>query len=171
MQKNRLDLRKVVAGATCLAEREEAVIAVASRDHAKNNGVSPKDQMSRGNFLRTALTITAIFFVFTSFTQNEPEYKGNPKVNERVIGNVMASYTTKTTNASYGPSVADNQLYLVLLEKAKKEYPNKVIDIRNLTYSYVNREGTPSSSFYAWAGFKEYTCSGKVNKVFSQVSK
>jgi hypothetical protein len=27
----------------------EAVIAVESRDHAKNNGVSPKDQMSRGN--------------------------------------------------------------------------------------------------------------------------
>ena len=51
MSEIRLKLRKVVAGAACLAEREEAVIAVESRDHAKNNGVIPKDHMSRGNIV------------------------------------------------------------------------------------------------------------------------
>jgi len=35
--------------------RQEAVIAVESRDHAKNNGVSPKDQMSRKNKLNSIL--------------------------------------------------------------------------------------------------------------------
>ena len=52
------NLRKVAAGAACLAERE-AVIAVESRDHAKNNGVSPKDQMSRGNFLKEVYVYAA----------------------------------------------------------------------------------------------------------------
>ena len=31
--------------------RGDAVIAVETRDHAKNNGVSPKDQMNRGNII------------------------------------------------------------------------------------------------------------------------
>jgi len=34
-----------------IVKKEEAVIAVESRDHAKNNGVSPKDHTSRGNKL------------------------------------------------------------------------------------------------------------------------
>jgi len=50
MSEIKFNLRKVAAGAACLAERE-AVIAVESRDHAKNNGVSPKDQMNRGNII------------------------------------------------------------------------------------------------------------------------
>ena len=33
-----------------IVKREEAVIAMETRDHL-SNGVSPKDQMSRGNFL------------------------------------------------------------------------------------------------------------------------
>ena len=56
----RTDLRKVAAGAACLAEREEAVIAVESRDHAKNNGVIPKVQTSRGNTMRVFLILIAI---------------------------------------------------------------------------------------------------------------
>ena len=47
MSELKLNLRKVVTGVASLKEREEAVIAVESRDHAKNNGVSSKDQMSR----------------------------------------------------------------------------------------------------------------------------
>ena len=50
MSESRENLRKVAAGAACLAERE-AVIAMEPETISKN-GVSLKDQMSRGNFLR-----------------------------------------------------------------------------------------------------------------------
>ena len=52
MSEIRGNLRKEAAGAAFLAERKEAVIAVETRDHL-SNGVSPKDQMSRGNFLKS----------------------------------------------------------------------------------------------------------------------
>ena len=66
----RQNLRKVAAGAACLAEGEEAVIAVESRDHAKNNGVSPKYQMSRGNKCSLVIFICLLFFgVFSTYAQ------------------------------------------------------------------------------------------------------
>jgi len=66
------NLRKVAAGAACLVEREEAVIAVESRDHAKNNGVSPKNQISRGNFLLKIFLMLLCNFVFlTGFSQKK----------------------------------------------------------------------------------------------------
>ncbi|MCL2132332.1 MAG: DUF3836 domain-containing protein [Lentimicrobiaceae bacterium] len=61
MRENRTNLRNAATGVVRLAGREEAVIAVESRDHAKNNGVSPKDQMSRGNFMNKA-TMRKSFF-------------------------------------------------------------------------------------------------------------
>jgi len=48
----------------------EAVIAVESRDHAKNNGVSPKDQMSRRNIIGHGLRnfeIRTVFYFFFFF--------------------------------------------------------------------------------------------------------
>jgi len=64
MSEIRKNLRNVVAGAACLAERE-AIIAVESRDHAKNNGVSP----SRGNNLtfHKMKKIFAILIVLVGF--------------------------------------------------------------------------------------------------------
>ena len=67
MSEIRLNLKKVEAGAACLAERE-AVIAVETRDHAKNNGVSPKDQMSRGRGLRNLVAVVICLAGITVFS-------------------------------------------------------------------------------------------------------
>ena len=91
-------------------------------DTISKNGRSSKSHTSRRSFLRIALTITAIFFAFGSFAQHPEEYRNNPKENERVIGVVTISM----------PGADYNSIYATLLEKAKKEYPNKVIDLRNL---------------------------------------
>jgi len=62
MSEIRLNLRKVAAGAACLVERE-AVIAVEPETISKN-GVSPKDQTSRGNFLIGSIIIMSIFVLY-----------------------------------------------------------------------------------------------------------
>jgi hypothetical protein len=107
-----------------------------SGDHL-SNGAILKSQMSRGNFSRIILTIAAILFAFTSFAQED--YEKDPKANERVPGIVTGKGTTtgKTIHlATYSYNVYHPNIhgsYMLLLEKAKKEYPNKVIDLRNLT--------------------------------------
>ena len=95
-----------------------------TRDHL-SNGVSPKNLKSRRNFLRIALTITATLFAVVSFAQ-EPDYKGNPKENERVIGNVAGVSVCSDRGDCYA------EAYVFLLAIAKKEHPNKVIDLRNV---------------------------------------
>jgi len=53
----------------------EAVIAVESRDHAKNNGVSPKDQMSRENFCGMRKFLTLSFFTLFTFVTVKRQLK------------------------------------------------------------------------------------------------
>jgi len=74
---------------------------------------------------KIALTIVATLFAFASFAQQK-DYEGDPKANERIIGTVTG--TTSCDDNSHCWATA----YIYLLEKAKKEYPNKVIDLRNL---------------------------------------
>jgi len=91
----RTDLRKVAAGAACLAEREEAVIAVESRDHAKNNGVIPKDQTSRGNKMRVFLVLVAVIgFGISANAQDVITLKNGTDINALVqkIGDVEIEY-------------------------------------------------------------------------------
>jgi hypothetical protein len=100
-------------------------------DTISKNGRSSKSHTSRRNFLRIALTITAILFVFASFAQQNPDYKGNPKANERVIGTVVG----RIPHGGYAENNRPDDLqraYIFLLDKAQKEYPNKVIDLRNI---------------------------------------
>jgi len=99
-------------------------------DTISKNGRSSKSHTSRGNFLRISLTITAIFFAFVSFAQdqdNNTDYAKEPKANERVIGTVV----NPSINSAATGATADNLVYVRLMEQAKKEYPNKVIDLRN----------------------------------------
>ena len=105
---------------------------------------SLKSHTSKGNSLRIALTITAIFFAFTSFAQDQDkntDYAKEPKANERIIGTVANSSIVSNTSGS----TADNLVYVRLLEQAKKEYPNKVIDLRNFKRANLGN-GTHSGS-------------------------
>lgn len=59
------------------------------------------------------------------------DYMNAPKSSEKLIGTVsLESYT----NSSGGPFIwaTKEKWYFLLLEKAKQEYPNKIVDIRNM---------------------------------------
>lgn len=55
------------------------------------------------------------------YAQSQPDYMKAPKSNEKVIGIV-----------SLTGSHPQNEWYVLLLEKAQKEYPNRFVDIRDM---------------------------------------
>jgi len=87
------------------------------------------------NLLKTALTLIGIVCFSLAFAQNEKkEYQKDPKANERVIGSITDVITLdEETNNIY--DMNRDRAYTTIFEKAKKEYPNKIVDIRNLDYS------------------------------------
>ena len=90
--------------------------------------------MKSSKTTKIALTIVATLFAFASFAQNsKPDYEGDPKANERVIGTVITEFNKSSKYTYEMPTSAE--CYSTLLEKAKKEYPNKNIDLRNLMHS------------------------------------
>jgi hypothetical protein len=116
MIKVRENLRKVAAGAAYLAKRE-AVIAVEPETILKN-GVSPKDQMSRGVFL---FLIVAIF-VFSSCTklyyvkstsQKQNEISISPDLRQFVNKNKQISVVLRTprTTSNVTQEVQNSELY------------------------------------------------------------
>ena len=102
--------------------------------------------------------------------ENKKEYEMDPKENERVIGTVTTTFETR------GDYASSTEMYIKLLEKAKKEYPKKVIDIRNVNYYYdskyypgtIDSKGkTIESGYY----YYDYTCTAKVVEFVSPETK
>jgi len=86
---------------------------------------------------KTILTLIGLMFFSSAFAQED--YTKAPKENERVIGTVTETID-KISHSYYStPTLNYNEVYSKLLEKAKKEYPNKIIDLRNVTYSSTDR--------------------------------
>jgi len=77
--------------------------------------------------LKIFLIGLGVMFFSSAFAQ---DYLKDPKENERVIGIITRKYTVNDN------SMRDTEAYSRLLEEAKKEYPNKLIDLRNLENSY-----------------------------------
>ena len=71
-------------------------------------------------FLKTNLILTGMMFFSLVFAQGY-SCSDDPQANERVIGIV-----------SYEGVIEPSAAYSILVEKAKKEYPNKIIDLRSL---------------------------------------
>ena len=73
------------------------------------------------------------------------DYMNAPKSSEKLIGTIsLESYT----NSSGGTSTwaTKEKWYFLLLEKAKQEYPNKIVDIRNMVLGkYDNSDNTYKS--------------------------
>jgi hypothetical protein len=100
---------------------------------------------------KTILTLIGIMFFSSVFAQ-KADYELPPKANERVIGNVIESVR------DYGGENSLNKLaYPILLEKAKKEFPNKLIDLRNVETAFK----------YMSNGYNLYSGSAKVVEVIS----
>ena len=69
------------------------------------------------------------------YSQTEPDYKKAPKPNEKVLGTI--SLVTKERKDQ---SWRDQEVYILLLEKAKTEYPNRVVEIREMQKEENYRE-------------------------------
>ena len=70
-------------------------------------------------------TVMSLMMCMGVYAQTQPDYMKAPKLNEKVLGTI--SLTTGERSVW-----SDQDLYMVLLEKAKADYPNKVIDIREM---------------------------------------
>ena len=64
----------------------------------------------------------------------EPDYKKAPKSNEKVLGVISIETEERLRN-----SWSDQEVYVLLLEKAKTDYPNRVVDIRELNKEQKDR--------------------------------
>ena len=81
-----------------------------------------------------------------SIAQNdEPDYMKAPKSNEKVLGTI--SLETKEKE-----SWSNQEVYALFLEKAKTEYPNRVIDIREMEITWNRRETTYYETIYTNSG-------------------
>lgn len=64
----------------------------------------------------------------------EPDYKKAPKSNEKVLGVISIETEERLRN-----EWSDQEVYALLLEKAKTDYPNRVVDIRELNKEQKDR--------------------------------
>lgn len=62
------------------------------------------------------------------YAQTQPDYLGDPKLNETVLGKINITLT------SFRGKWAISTIYEYTLANAKDEYPNKNLDIRNMSY-------------------------------------
>jgi len=128
MLKVRENLRREAARAACLAEREEAVIAVESRYHAKNNGVSPKDQMSRGNKIRVFLILLAVIgFGISVNAQDIILKKDGSEIKAKVLEITDQQIKYKDFDFIDGPirNINISEVFLIIYENGKREVFNK----------------------------------------------
>jgi len=88
------------------------------------------------NFIKKSiLTLIGIMFVSLAFAQDWETAKMSPKANEQVIGNVTENSLGPVDRLSWNEGV----IYKYLFTKAKKEYPNKNIELRNFIYGWSQR--------------------------------
>ncbi|MBR3491108.1 MAG: hypothetical protein IKH44_02250 [Bacteroidales bacterium] len=116
-------------------------------------------------FFMAALLVGMFSF---GYAQTEPDYKKAPKPNEKVLGTI--SLVTKERKDQ---SWRDQEVYILLLEKAKTEYPNRVVEIREMQKeeNYRNEErkvfshyGLAGNAIYDYEIIDYYKCNvvGKV---------
>lgn len=115
------------------------------------------------------LMVTLLFGMcsFGYAQQDDPNYKKAPKTNEKVIGTITLNTGEKGRDQTW----SDQEVYMLLLEKAKKEYPDRVIDIREMKKEQNSRESSSQrwvssgrSGFYVTDWYSYYKCNvvGKV---------
>lgn len=86
------------------------------------------------------------------YAQTQPDYMRVPKINEKVIGSV-----TITTDEKRLDPYSNQEVYMLLLNKAKKDFPNYVVDIREL-----QNESSSRWSSYLNCTFYKSVAVGKV---------
>ena len=89
------------------------------------------------------------------YGQTQPDYKKAPKTTEKVIGSVSVNLSGRSSKWT------DTDVYAKLLEQAKIDFPNYVIDIREMQYEQIDK-GYSSSYDYTWHASWKGTATGKV---------
>lgn len=74
-------------------------------------------------------TVMSLMMCMGVFAQTQPDYMKAPKPKERVLGTI--TYNNKRRSGNGGPW-SNQEVYALLLKKAKSEYPDKAIDIREM---------------------------------------
>lgn len=94
------------------------------------------------------------------YGQTQPDYKKAPKTTEKVIGSVIVNL-----GAEYGHKRSskwtDTDVYAKLLEQAKIDFPDYVIDIREMQYEQKDM-GNSSFDGTIWYADWRVTATGKV---------
>ena len=130
MSEIRLILRKVAAGAACLAERK-AVIAVEPETISKN-GVSPKNQRNRRIFLTIMLGVFFVGFIFSGCKKDKDNDVLTPEEKQAII----SSYE------SFKP-IADN---ILINEGTTAEFESIIPTIKS--YPMVEDAWVDGDAFY-----------------------
>ena len=78
------------------------------------------------------------------------DYMNPPKANEKVIGSVSVPYTE--VRADYTKAALQQVFYNKLLEIAKANYTNKVIDIRGMDLQFVRTSSSGNYNYYVANG-------------------
>jgi len=118
--------------------------------------------------LKIFLIGLGLMFFSSAFAQ---DYKGDPKSNERVIGTITETIYKKSNDWYTTPRLGFDEIYSKLLEKAKKEFPTKVIDLRNVTYSQTSEDGQRPDQFGRGYYARTWTCNAKVVEFISPETK
>jgi hypothetical protein len=61
------------------------------------------------------------------YAQSQPDYMKAPKPNEKILGIISIETNKRQSNAW-----TDQEVYALMLEKAKSDYPNRVVNIREM---------------------------------------
>ncbi len=80
------------------------------------------------------------------YAQTQPDYMKAPKSNEKVIGTISIVLSNSCGSRS------NQDVYIRLLEKAKTDFPNTVVDIRDMQYQEKKRVDQSCMGGYEYWG-------------------
>lgn len=78
------------------------------------------------------------------------DYLNPPKANEKVLGIITLESENKRRDWS------DQELFALLLEEAKKQYPNKTVDIRDMKKDRHTSDRKELDIHYEWSYYTNY---------------
>jgi len=101
-------------------------------------------------------TAMSLMMCIIGYAQTQPDYKKAPKTNEKVIGTVSVTLSGRSSKWN------ETEVYAKLLEKAKEDFPNYVIDIREMQIEQDDKGRWIGERSREWSAFWKGTSTGKV---------
>ena len=134
-------------------------------------------------FLKTSLTLVGLMFCLLAFPQHS----------ERIIGVVSDTFTKTNTftrpnlppyqngvrviqvglliTETEFPNTSHHEVYTILLERARREFPNMVIDLRDVQFSVISSEAPPrvlEGGFWVYRANRTFSATARVVELLPQ---